>query len=366
VGKKRRTRGNGEGTVYARKNKHGKITSYRGEYGEVGNRQYVSAKTKTECWNKLRAALNEYDPSLDATTRVEQYLNAWLQGIKDTVRIRSWERYEQLTRKHIIPALGKVKLKDLKRARIRDLYRSKLDEGLAARTVQYIHTTLHKALKQAELDGLITSNPSDGIKPSNPRKQEIHPLTEEQATAFLQAARGDRYEALYELALRYGLRQGELLGLKWEDLQGNTLLVRRTMSEVRDGRIEEETKSGKGRRVELSPKALEALRSHRARQNQESAATDYQESGLIFATSKGTPVNSKNLYWRSFKPLLKSAGLPDIRFHDLRHTCATIRLMRGQKPTEIQYLLGHSSVAFTLDKYTHSEGHGKDVMEDLG
>ncbi len=184
---------------------------------------------------------------------------------------------------------------------------------------------------------------------------------------FLQAARGDRYEALYELALRYGLRQGELLGLKWEDLQGNTILVRRTMSEARDGRIEEETKSGKGRRVELSQKALESLKRHRKRQNEERlAAPDYRDSGLIFATTKGTAVNSKNLYHRSFKPLLKHAGLPDIRFHDLRHTCATIRLMRGQKPTEIQYLLGHASVAFTLDKYTHSEGHGEDVMEDLG
>lgn len=187
------------------------------------------------------------------------------------MRVRSWERYEQLTRKHLIPTLGKVKLKDLKRTRVRALYRSKLDEGLSARTVQYIHVTLHKALKDAVLDedGLLTANPADGITPSNPRKQEIHPLTEEQATTFLQATRGDRYETLYLLALLYGLRQGELLGLKWEDLQGHTLLVRRTMSEARAGRVEEETKSGKGRRVELSQKALESLRSHRENQNKE-------------------------------------------------------------------------------------------------
>ena len=122
--------GNGSGTIYPRKNKAGKITSYRGEYGEVGNRQYVSAKTKTECRDRLRVALNGYERghNYDATTTVEQYLTSWLPSIKDTVRLRTWERYEQITRKHLIPALGKIKLKDLKRARIRDLYRAKLDE----------------------------------------------------------------------------------------------------------------------------------------------------------------------------------------------------------------------------------------------
>lgn len=202
------------------------------------------------------------------------------------------------------------------------------------------------------------------------RRHEIHPLNPEQAKAFLAAARGDRFYALYVLAIHYGLRQGELLGLKWSDvdLDAGTLQVRRTMSETRTGRVEEETKNGKGRSIELSRTAVEALRSLRTRQQQEiRAAEGYQDQGLVFASNKGTPpVNSKNLYWRSFKPLLRQAGLPGIKFHELRHTCATIRFMKGQHPKRVSDILGHSSVAIMLDIYSHviPGMGGDDVMED--
>jgi len=229
--------------------------------------------------------------------------------------------------------------------------------------------SLHKALKDAVADGLIPKNVADGLKPSKPRKKEINPLNLEQAKAFLEAARGDRYEALYVLAVHYGLRQGELLGLKWADLDMNAgvLQVRRTMSEARDGRIEEETKSGKGRRIDLSQSVLEALRRHRTRQNQERLeSASWKDHRLIFPSIKGTPTNSKNLYYRSFKPILKGAGLPGIVFHELRHTCATIRFMKAQHRKRVSGLLGHSSVAFTLDKYSHIiPGLGDDdVMEE--
>jgi integrase len=163
------------------------------------------------------------------------------------------------------------------------------------------------------------------------------------------------------LAVYYGLRQGELLGLKWQDLDGNTLQVRRTMSEAREGRIEEGTKNGKGRRIELSQTVVEALRSHRERQEGEGYGSE-----LIFPSTVGTPTNSKNLYWRSFKPLLKAAGLPDITFHELRHTCATIRFMSGQHPKNVQELLGHKNIAITLDIYSHviPGMGGYDPMED--
>ena len=147
------------------------------------------------------------------------------------------------------------------RAHLKTLYASKTD--LSPTTIRHLHAAIHKALDEAVADNLIARNVATNIKLPKMRKKEIHPLNPDQAKAFLEAARGDRYEALYVLAIHYGLRQGELLGLKWSDLQGNTLQVRRTMSEARVERIEEETKNGKGRRIEHSGKAVEALRSHR-------------------------------------------------------------------------------------------------------
>jgi integrase len=361
---KRKSKGNGSGTVYPRKNKDGKITGYIGAYyGPDGKRRYVSAKSKTECERKLRAAMADADKGLvfDAgTTTVGQYLNNWLAGIKGTVRQRTWERYEQFVRVHLVPALGGIKLGNLSRAHLKTLYASKTD--LSPTTIRHLHAAMHKALDEAVADNLIARNVATNIKLPKMRKKEIHPLTPDQAKAFLEAARGDRYEPLYVLAIHYGLRRGELLGLKWSDLQGNTLQVRRTMSEARVGRIEEETKNGKGRRIELSEKALEALRSHR-RQH-----AGVKDSEYIFPSTTGTPTNSSNLMYRSFKPTLRRAGLPQIRFHDLRHTCATIRFMKGQHPKRVQELLGHASIAMTMDIYSHViPGMGDDngIMDDL-
>jgi integrase len=195
---------------------------------------------------------------------VGQYLNSWLTGIKGTVRQRTWERYEQFVRVHLVPAFGGIKLGSLTRAHLKTLYASKTD--LSPTTIRHLHAAIHKALDEAVADNLIPRNVATNVKLPKMRKKEIHPLNPDQAKAFLEAARGDRYEALYVLAIHYGLRRGELLGLKWSDLQGSMLQVRRTMSETRIGRIEEETKNGKGRRIELSEKALDALRSHRQQQ----------------------------------------------------------------------------------------------------
>jgi integrase len=370
---KKKQKGNGTGTVYPRRNKDGKIIGYRGAYYTAGGkRHYVSAKRKGECEKALRQAMSDADRGLllDAgTLTLGDYLDKWLPSIKDTVRQRSWERYEQLVRVHIKPALGRLKLKDITRAHVKGLYREKLDAGSSPRTVQYIHVTLHKALKDAVGDGLLPKNVATGLKPSKPRRHEMNPLNPEQAKAFLCAIRGDRYEALYVLAVHCGLRQGELLGLKWGDidLDSGTLQVRRTMSETRAGRTEENTKNGKGRRIDLTRSVVEALRTHRERQQQEiKGSASWQDHGLVFPSLVGTPTNSKNLYYRSFKPILKRAGLPNITFHELRHTCATIRSMKGQHLKQVQELLGHSSVAITLDLYSHviPGMSGGDVMED--
>ncbi|MDP9458411.1 MAG: site-specific integrase [Actinomycetota bacterium] len=372
---KKKSVGNGSGTVYPRRNKAGKITSYLGAYvGPDGKRRYVSAKTKTEAQTKLRKDMADADQGLvfDAgTLTVAQYMDRWLPNIKGTVRQRSWERYEQLVRVHIKPGIGAKKVKDLTRAHVKSFYSAKR-EAVSARTVQYVHTTLHKALKDAVADGLVPRNVSDGLKPSTTRRHEIDPLTTEQARALLDAAKGDRLEALYVLAVHYGLRKGELLGLKWADvdLTAGVMQVRRTMSDSREeGTIEEPTKSGKGRRVELSQTAVNALKSRRKAQMEEqlAAGSKWRDNGLIFATAIGTPITGTNLTNRHFNPLLRRAGLPRRRFHDLRHTCATIRFMKGQHPKRVQELLGHASVAITLDIYSHlipGLDGGDDPMEE--
>jgi integrase len=285
-------------------------------------------------------------------------LDRWLtDAVQDTVRQRTYERYEQIARVHIKPALGRLKLKSLTTTHVRGLYREKLDAGLAPRTVQYIHTTLHKALKDAVADGLIPRNVAKGIKAPRPRKQEINALSADQAHSFLSAARGDRFEALYVVALHCGLREGELLGLRWEDvdLAAGTLSVRRTLSQARIGHMFEAPKNGKGRNVRLTSGAVEALKRHRAAQNGQRIRLGslWQDHGLVFPSQRGTTMHASNLTARSFKPLLKRAGLPDIRLHDLRHTCATLLLSEGVHPKFVQELLGHANVGITLDTYSH-------------
>jgi integrase len=221
---------------------------------------------------------------------------------KGTVRQRTRERYEQLVRVHIKPSLGQKKPKDLSRGHVEIFYGEK-GEALSTRTVQYVHVTLHKALKDAGADELIHRNVSDGLKPSSSRRHEIHPLTPEQTKTLLCAARETQHRTLYVLAIHYGLRKGELLGSKWQDvdLGAGVMQVRRTMSESRVGTIGEATKGGRGRRVELSQMPTEALLNHRERQG--------GGQGLVFATVNGMPVTGTNLT-RSFNALLKRAGLP--------------------------------------------------------
>lgn len=237
-------RANGDGDVFPRKNKAGKITSYRGAYvGPDGKRRYVSGKNKEEARKALREARAGADQGLlfdAANLTVGEYLDRWLaDSVRDTVKSTTHERYEQIARLHIRPALGALKLKALTPAHARGLYRERLDAGASPRSVQYLHVTLHKALKQAVSDGLIPRNVTEAVKPPRLDKKEMRPLTPEQSKRLLDAAReaGERLEALYVLAVHTGLRQGELLALKWEDvdLDAGTIQVRRSLSATKDG-----------------------------------------------------------------------------------------------------------------------------------
>ena len=297
---------------------------------------------------------------------VGEYLTEWVSdsdSARDTVRQRTYERYESIVRVHLAPALGRVKLKALTPAHVRGLYREKLDSGLSPRSVLHIHRTLSKALKQATDDGgLIPRNVAAPVKPPRPRREEIRLLNHQQVQALFETAREDRLEALYVVAVTTGLRRGELQGLKWEDLdlEAGTLQVRRTLSEPRGGYIFEAPKSGKGRNIRLTQRAVAALREHRKRQLEERMqhAGLWQDHGLAFPSQVGTPLSGGNLN-RSFKATLQRACLPEIRFHDLRHTCATILLRQGVNPKFVQELLGHADISLTLNVYSH-------VLPDMG
>jgi integrase len=251
-----------------------------------------------------------------------------------------------------------VKLKSLTSAHVRGLYREKLDGGLSPRTVQYVHITLHKALKQAIADGLIPRNATEAVKPPQIRREEMRPLTAEQVIVLFEVAKSDRLEALYILAVTTGLRQGELLGLKWDDidLEVGTLQVKRALTTAKGGPVLSAPKTkGSRRTVRLSQTALEALRSHLERQLGEidQVGDLWREDGLIFASESGSPLSRQHVTAHRFKPLLKRAGLPEIRFHDLRHTCATLLLSKNVNPKVVSEMLGHASIAITLDTYSH-------------
>ncbi|WP_240432594.1 site-specific integrase [Rubrobacter indicoceani] len=302
----------------------------------------------------------------DENLTVGAYLDRWLSGaVRGSVRESTYFRDECLVRTHVKPALSRVKLSNLNAMHIQGLYadllRLKPDgAGLSGSTVQKIHHVLHKALSQAVRWDLIPRNPADGVKAPTPSTKEMRPLSGEEARRLLETAAGDRLEALYVLAVHTGMRRGELLGLKWEDvdLDSPTIRIRRTMTRTDNGKTlalgEPKTKQSR-RTVRLTPRAVEALRRHRVRQAEEKLAAGgvYEDHGFVFAGEIGNLINPSNLRQRSFIPLLERAGLPQITFHDLRHTCASLLFSKNVHPKLVQELLGHARVAITLDTYSH-------------
>jgi len=367
---KTKSRANGDGDVFPRKNKAGKITSYWGAYvGPDGKRRYVSGKTKTEAREALATARAEAARGvvLDAgKLTVAEYLERWLSDClmplvkSGKMEHSTYVRYTGIANNHISPTIGPKKLRKLSRAEVRALYSAKGKE-LSPRSVDYIHVTLQKALSQAMRDDLIPRNVATGERPRSSRSQEeIKALSSEQVRALLVAARGTRNEALYVVAVRTGLRQGELLGLKWPDvdLAGRRLSVRRALKVTDHGLDFGPPKNNASRRsVPLSKTAVAALRAHRTRQNEERLRLGdlWQDHNLVFPNRVGKPMHHGNLYDREYKPLLDKAGLGDecFTFHSLRHTFATELFNQRKRPKIIQSLLGHSSITQTMDTYSH-------------
>jgi integrase len=231
-------------------------------------------------------------------------------------------------------------------------------ETNSLRRVRGLHSLLHSALENAVKWNLVGRNVCDLVSPPVPKRHEIQPLTPEQAQRLLRAAREHKLETLLTLALATGMRRGELLGLRWQDIdfEVGCLHVRHSVGRVgRYGMIKSEPKTQRGRRKIMLPAfVLEALRQHQQQQHaaREEAGSDWQEKDIVFAGRNGKYFDLNGLDYH-FKRLLKSAGLPNIRFHDLRHSAATILLSMGVHPKVVQELLGHSNISITLDIYSH-------------
>lgn len=323
-------RGDGEGSIYQRQDGRwvGSVTLPDGRRKAVygATRQGVAAKLVPVLKAK---ADNAPLPSERHTVAV--FLDGWLAGARGTVKPRTWARYETLLRLHAEPFIGKTALGKLTPAAIRDLYASRQKAGLSSTTVRQLHAVLHRACEQALRDGVLIRNVIDLVDAPRVADHPMQTLTAAQARNFLAAARDDRLRALYVLAFSTGMRQGELLALRWQavDLDAGSLSISGTLQRIKGGfRVESPKTAGSRRRVLLTPRAVEALRAHRAAQAEErlKAGPAWHDADLIFASEIGTYIERGNLQRRSFERILTRAGLPRIRFHDLQHTAATLML----------------------------------------
>lgn len=374
--KKRGRRGNGEGTIYERPNGTYAATFTTTE----GQRKTLYAKTYKEAQEKLRKALYEVQQkTFIATSRqtLAQFLTEWLETTqKQSLRPRTYERYEEIVSLHIIPALGHRKLQDVSAQHIQAFYAQKLDEGFAALTVIHMHNILHKALDEAVKWNLVSRNVCKLVSPPRRQRFEATTLSLEQIQTLLSVIEGHRSEALFKLALATGMRRGEILGLKWQDIdfEKGSLQVRRVLSRIPTklpgkGYTEAEPKTQKSRRtIIIASFALQALKKHRLRQAEErlKAGPCWQEHDYVFCTSLETNLHPDRDVLSLLKTFPKKAELPDIRFHDLRHSAATLLLSLGIHPKVVQEILGHSQISMTMDIYSHVlPSMHQDAMEKL-
>jgi integrase len=337
----------------------------------------TTVKTEVEAKRRLNKWRHEIDegilPSVEADTiTVGQYLDLWLKTIKGTVSRHTYKDYEGKVRLHLKPALGRIRLKNLTRMDVQRLINQKAREGLSPRSIEYIHTTLSKALNAAVDADLARKNVAARMQLPQKRHSEKKVLTAEEVRRFFETAVGDRFYALYVVALTTGLRRGELLGLKWGDLDLRRGVVRVQRSlDTHYGPAEERApkREASRRSVKLVPEAVAALEAHRRSQLEArlQAGPRWEENDYVFPSKLGTPMSGDNLVKRNLRPLLEKAGLPPLTFHELRHTFASLAFAAREHPGMVQKILGHSSIVQTMDTYSHLvPGMADDAAERFG
>ena len=365
-------RGHGEGSIYQRKDGRwaASITL------EGRKRKTFYGKTRKEVQEKLRVALNEQKQGTLATgpqQTLKQYLEHWLEEVhKDRLRLGSYKGYRMYLDNHILPALGHVQIQRLTPQQVQAFYARKLKEGLSAKTISNMHGLLHRALDNAVQWGLVPRNVCDAVSLPRRTRHEIQPLTKDQAQQLLESVRGHSLEGLLTLAVTTGMRAGELLALRWRDISfdNRSVHIQRSMSFIAGtGYVEFEPKTARGRRkINLPPFVCEVLKQHRARQLERrlKVGARWQDRDLVFCNIYGGFLDPAHLRQR-FHKLLKDANLPDVRFHDLRHSAATILLGMGVHPKVVQEILGHSQISMTMDTYSHVlPGIQTEAMDKMG
>ncbi|MFI6057857.1 tyrosine-type recombinase/integrase [Streptomyces sp. NPDC051286] len=384
--KRKKARANGEGTIYQRKDGRWEAAGYVLAANGTSKRVRVYGTTRKQAADKLAEKIADSNrglPVATADSTVGDYLTHWLGSVAvHRLRENTHTRYASCVRLHLIPGLGTKKVARLTAKDVRtfldrlrttcqcctqvlDAQRKRCcavgeccQKRLSALTVTHVHSVLKSALEHAVREDELPRSVARNVKTTAPRPRHFQPLTATEARQFLDAACGDRLHALYELALRTGLRKGELLGLHWEDLDLNTgtATICRSLQRTRTGgltHLPTKTRASE-RRIALSTECLHSLKEHKQQQDKEreTAGSAWQDSGLVFTTPMGRPLDPANLT-RRFRSFLDRAGLRRIRFHDLRHSTATLLLEQGVDLVVLKELLGHAHIGVTAGVYAH-------------
>jgi len=398
----RRLRANGDGTVYKRKDGRWEAAGYVLAPGDTRKRIHVYGTTRKDALAQLTekiATSNRGIPAPTAQGSVAAFLTYWLETVAiHRLRENTHTRYTACVRLYVVPGLGRKKLAKLTAKDVRtwldhlrticqcctrglDAARDQPQccaagaccrKRLSPLTLAYVHSVLKSALEHAVREEEIPRNVARNVRMGTPRPRRFEPLTAEEARAFLAATNGHRLSALFELALRTGLRKGELLGLRWEDLDliGGTASIRRTLQRTNSAgltALPTKTHSSE-RRIALPTECLRSLEQHRDQQTQEreAAGASWKASGYVFTRPDGSPIEGATLT-RHFNALLRRAALRCIRFHDLRHSAATLLLEQGVELVVIKELLGHAHIGVTATVYAHVRLRlQRDAIDTLG
>lgn len=335
-----------------------------------GRRKWLRGKTRAEVARKaaeVKATRDQGMPVTKGRETLGDYLDRWLEdSVKPSVRLRTYDGYASHVRLYLRPMLGRVRLADVSPDHVQRMMNTLAARGLSPRTILHVHATLRRALGQAERWGLVPRNVSRLVTPPKVERTEIAPLSVDEARSLMAAVEGHRLQALYAVALGIGLRQGEAMGLRWQDVDLNGRLItvhhqlqRRSLPAnaislgPHAGLVPVKTHRSR-RGIAVPESVIGQLIRHRARQNRERllVGAEWPETDLVFTTRKGTPLDGPRLT-RQLKVVLAQAGLPPRRWHDLRHSCGSILAAQSVPVSEIQSILGHAQVSTTM-VYVHS------------
>jgi integrase len=353
-----RRRGHGEGSIHQRSDgRWCAIVDLDRDTTGKRRRKYLYGKTRKEVADQLKLLHNDQAGGVNVTTdrqTVKTFLARWLTEVAaHRNKLRTWEGYERIVELYLNPYLGRVMLTKLGPEHVQRMINTLVTKGLAPNTIRNIRAVLRRALNQALRWRLVTFNAASLAEIPRIEQEQMSALDEAQARALLRTLKGDRLEVLYRVGLSLGLRRGEVLGLRWEDIDFATSILRvaQTVQRTKTRGLILSTPKTKGsiRTIPIPHVLLAALKLHKERQDQEGVENQHD---LVFISTKGTPLDPDNVTHR-FKVFVKAAGLPDdIHFHTLRHSCATLLLAQGVPIHVVKDILGHSQISTTM-RYAH-------------